>query len=122
MKNSVFAEIQFWLLIVFSFVLPAGLYGTLIAKRAISPRTVLAFALILVAVAGIDVYLLQYLATEAKLTTSLADDAVFRSEITVALYLVPALFAGTGINLVSHALIRHLTEAEKRFEEEHGRR
>ena len=30
------------------------------------------------------------------------------------------MFAGIGINLVSHVLIRHLVEAEKQFEKEHS--
>jgi hypothetical protein len=52
----------------------------------------------------------------AKLSSSMFDDKIFASEISVALYLLPAIFAGTGINVVSHILINHLIEAETRFE------
>ncbi len=119
MNATVFTELKFWLLIVFSFVLPLGIYAMLLSKRAISRYTVLVFGLTLVAIAGMDVYLLQSLAASAKLTPSVADDAVFLSEISLALYLLPAMFGGIGINLVSHVLIEHLVEAQKRFREKH---
>ena len=119
MSATVFTEMKFWLLIVFSVVLPLGIYGVLLAKRAISRYTVLFFGFTLVVIAGLDVYLLQSLAASAKLTPSLADDAVFLSELSVALYLLPAMFGGIGINAISHILVKHLVEAEKRFEEEH---
>ena len=119
MSATVFTEIKFWLLIVLSIVLPLGIYAVMLAKRAISRYTVLVFGFTLVVIAGLDVYLLQSLAALAKLTASLADDAVFLSEISVALYLLPAMFAGIGINLVSHVLVQHLVEAEKRFQQKH---
>ena len=114
-----FTEVRFWLLIVFSVVLPFSIYGVLLAKRAISRRTVLIFGFTLVVIAGVDVYLLQSLAALAKLTPSLADDMVFLSEISLALYLLPALFGGIGINIISHILVQHLVEAETRFQKEH---
>ena len=49
-------------------------------------------------------------------------DAVFVSEVRLALFLLPALFAGVGINLISHVLIRHLQKAEAQFETEHPER
>ncbi len=119
MSATVFTELKFWLLIVFSFVLPLGIYAMLLAKRAISRYTVLVFGFTLVVIAGVDVYLLQSLAASAKLSPSVADDAVFLSEISLALYLLPAMFGGIGINLVSHVLVNHLVEAEKRFREKH---
>ena len=119
MTTSVFAESAFWLLVVFSAVVPIVIYGVLLVKRAVSRSTVLILGLALVVIAGADVYLLQKLATAAKLTSSLADDAVFVSEVSLGLYLLPALFGGIGVNLVSHVLIRHLVEAEKEFEKEH---
>ena len=119
MRTTVFPEVEFWLLVVLSAVLPVAIYGALLAKRAISRMTVLVFGIALVVIAGVDVYLLQKLATAAKQTSSLADDAVFVSEVSLGLYLLPALFGGIGVNLVSHVLIRHLVEAEKQFEKEH---
>jgi hypothetical protein len=43
---------------------------------------------------------------------------LFVSEVSVALYLLPLLFAGVGMNLISHILISHLEDAEKRFDRE----
>jgi hypothetical protein len=119
MRSSVFPEIKFWLLVATSVVLPFGIYGVLLAKRAVSRVTVLLFGLGLVLLAGVDVYLLQGLSALAKHTPSLADDSVFVSEVSLALYLLPAMFAGIGINMVSHVLIRHLVQAEAQFDEEH---
>ena len=115
---SVFTETSFWLMVVISVVLPFGIYGVLIAKRAISRKTVLILGFTLVAIAGVDVFFLQRLANVAAATPSLADDALFVSEVRVALYLLPALFAGLGINVISHVLTTHLVAAEKRFAEQ----
>ena len=121
MTTSVFVETRFWLLVATSVVLPFCIYGILLAKRAVSPKMDLLLGFSLVVIAGVDVYLLRYLSELAKLTTSLADDVVFLSELSIGLYLLPAMFAGIGINLMSHVLIRHLVEAEKQFEKEHSR-
>ena len=120
MSVTVFVEIRFWLLVIFSIVAPVAIYLVLLAKRAISRITVLVLGLTLVAIAGLDLYLLQSLAAMAKATPSLVDDAVFVSEVTLGLYLLPALFAGIGINVISHVLIQHLNQAEREFERERG--
>lgn len=111
-------ETEFWLLVLFSLVLPVAGYTLLMIKRAVSSHTVLAFGLLFLFIAGVDVVLLQHLASLAAQTPSLVGDAVFHSEVSVALYLLPALFAGIGINMISHVLMRHLSEAEGRFETE----
>ena len=118
MYSTVFTELKFWLLVAFSVVIPTCIYGILLVKRAISRKTVLLFGFSLVAMAGLDVYLLQSLATMSKLSPSLMDDAVFASEVSLGLYLLPALFAGVGINVVSSVLVNHLAHAQTRFEEE----
>ena len=118
MRSSVFTELTFWLLIGFSFVSPCLLYAVLHAKRAIARHTVLLLGGMLLVIAAVDIYLLQSLATLAKLTPSLADDAIFVSEISLALYLIPVMFGGIGINVISHVLIAHLSEAEKHFQAE----
>ncbi len=119
MNASVFVELRFWVLVVFSLVLPAGIYAVLLRTRAISRLAVLGFGIALVLISGIDVYLLQSLAALARHTPSMADDAVFLSELSIALYVLPVVFGGIGVNLISHVLLHHLTEAEKRFEREH---
>jgi hypothetical protein len=115
---SVFTEARFWMMVAISVVLPFCIYAVLIAKQAISRMTVLVLGFSLVAIAGLDVFFLQRLATTAAATPSLADDVLFVSEVRVALYLLPALFAGLGINVISHVLTTHLVAAEKRFSEE----
>jgi hypothetical protein len=122
MFATVFVELKFWLLVVFSIVAPAVIYAALLAKRTISRKSVLAFGVILVVLAGLDVYLLQGLARMAKASASIVDDAVFASEISAALYILPILFGGIGVNMVSHVLIAHLMQAEGRFDREHERR
>lgn len=119
MSVTVFVELKFWLLVVSSLVAPVAIYLVLLAKRAISQITVLVLGLTLVAIAGLNLYLLQSLGAMAKVTPSLADDAVFASEVTLGLYLLPAMFAGIGINVISHVLIQHLNQADRRFEKEH---
>lgn len=119
--NIVFTRLEFWLIILFSIVMPTGIYGGLLMRRAVSRASVLMFGVALVVLAGVDVYLLQVLATLSKQTPSLADDAVFVSELSIALYLLPAMFGGVGVNIISHVLVRHLIEAEKTFEREHPR-
>jgi hypothetical protein len=119
MNSTVFTELGFWLLVLFSIAIPCALYAALLATRSVAKPTVLLFGLALVAIAGVDVYLLQVLSASAKLSPSLADDAVFSSELTVAFYLLPALFAGIGINVVSHVMVQHLVQAESTYEREH---
>jgi hypothetical protein len=119
MSNSVFAEFKFWLMLLVSVVLPFCIYGGLMAKRVIARTTVLVLGFSLVLIAGVDVYVLQNLAAAARLTPSLADDAVFISEISLALYLLPAMFGGVGVNVISHILVSHLVQAERSFSDEH---
>lgn len=118
-RQNVFTEVRFWLTVLISFAFPFGIYWVLLAKRAISRGTVLIFGITLVAIAGLDIYLLQSMTALAKRTPSLMDDAVFVSEVSLALYLLPALHGGIGVNVISHILLTHLSEAEKKFIEEH---
>jgi len=120
MEQTVFVELQFWLLVLFSLIVPVAIVWTCLTARALSRLTVLAIGLSLVAMAGFDLYLLQVLSRMAKETPSTADDALFDSEITIGLYLLPALLAGVGVNVTSFVLIQHLTDAQQRFFRRHG--
>ena len=91
MPSSVFPELRFWLLIAFSLVLPCAIYAVLLFRRAVSSGTVLALGLLLIVLAGLDVYLLQSLSHLAAKTASVVDDAVFLSEVGLALYVLPVL-------------------------------
>ncbi|MBP8786424.1 MAG: hypothetical protein WBO88_15585 [Candidatus Dechloromonas phosphoritropha] len=122
MQQSVFIRTEFFLLILFSLVVPLAIYAYMMWKRAISRKTVFFLAIVLIVLAGIDILLLQKLKGQAELTSSLIDNALFSSELSLALYLLPALFAGVGINMMSHLLISHLSQAERQFDREHPTR
>ena len=112
MHGSVFTQVEFWITVVVSVVLPFSIYSLLLTKRSLSRTTVMLLGFSLVVLAGIDVYLLQSLAVAAKKTASLADDAVFLSEVSLALYILPAMFGGIGVNVISHILVSHLVKTE----------
>lgn len=121
-SQSVFVELQFFVLVALSLLLPAAIYGYMMWKRALSRLAVFGFGICLLVLAGGNLVLLRTLAELATRTPSLRDDLLFSSELSVALYLFPALFAGVGINIISHLLVSHLAEAERRYSREHGER
>ncbi len=116
MGNNEFAETEFYLLIVFSLIIPIGLYGYMMWKRAISRKVVMMLGVILIVIAGVNVVLLRRLTTLAVVSSTMIGDSIFKSELSFTLYLLPFLFAGIGVNMLSHILISHLTDAEKRFD------
>ena len=118
MPQTAFLETEFFLLILFSLILPFGIYAFMMWKRVISRKTVFVLAIALIVLAGIDILLLQQLKELAELTPSKMDNLIFVSELSIALYLLPALFAGVGINMISHLLVSHLADAERRFNRE----
>ncbi len=115
--TSVFYELEFLILVLASLLAPVSIYFFMLLRRSISPWTVLLLAVALIALAGVDLITLQKLSLAAKASSSTLDDQFFATEISLALYLLPALFAGIGINLASHVLIRHPEQAERRFEQ-----
>ncbi|MGH8234158.1 MAG: hypothetical protein ACREPU_08170 [Rhodanobacteraceae bacterium] len=120
MESSVFVEANFCLLIVMSVVLPPLMYLLQWKKFEASPFLVLAFGLVLTAISGLDVYLLQALATASRLTPSLVDNAIFDSKISLGLYVLPFLFGGIGINMTSNMLVGHLRNAGDRYTVQHA--
>lgn len=117
---TIFTEFRFWALVSFSVVLPSAIFFTLFVRRAFSKTTVLVFGLLLVAMASVDLVLLRALSTAALATPSLADDRVFASELSIALYILPAAFGTLGINMASHVLMHYLRKKEQRFEAAHS--
>ena len=118
MSQSVFVELRFWLLVALSFAAPVAMYQVLIRRRAIVRSTVFLLGISLVLISAVDVCLLQTLAEHAKLTPSTVDDALFASELSIALYAFPLFFGGLGVNVVSHLVIDHLMRAERRHDRE----
>lgn len=119
MTNSVFFQRDFFLLLVFSIFTPIAGYLYLFKRPSVSRRAVLLLALLLMVMAGADVALIQSLAAAAKATAVPLDKKIFSSEISIALYVLPLVSAGLGINLASHSLFRHLSESEENFDREH---
>jgi hypothetical protein len=117
MAHSAFIEAEFFLLVASSLVIPIFIYWYLLRRTSVASAVVLRFGCLMIALSGIDIYLLQRLKALSMLSRSLADDGVFVSEFSVALYLLPVVFAGLGVNMVSHVLIEHLKKAEQRFDE-----
>ena len=120
MNQSVFVELEFWLLVVFSIVVPTAIIWLSLNVRKVSRNHVLAVGLLMVAIAGVDIYLLQALQRRSRETPSTADDVIFDSEITVGLYVLPALLAGIGVNVASHVIIQHLSDAQRQFLRQRG--
>jgi hypothetical protein len=118
MRESVFFEFEFISLVAFSLILPTGVYFFMMWKQTISRKTVLVLGLVMMLIAGVDVFLLQRLKALAQASPSMIDDLFFGSELSLTLYLLPALFAGLGVNMISHVLIQHLVDAERRFDRE----
>jgi hypothetical protein len=116
--SNVFLETKFFLLIFFSFCVPAAIYIWVMRTRSISRSRVLLLGIVLLLLSAIDTVLLGHLAQLARMTPSLWDERIFSSEISLALYLLPLTSAGIGINLISHVLLHHLSIAEHRSEEE----
>jgi hypothetical protein len=114
-SQSIFVETEFWLLVLFSIVVPMVIIWICLTIRMVSRTHVLGLGLLLVAIAGVDLYLLQGLQRRSRATLSTADDVIFNSEITVGLYVLPALLAGIGVNVASHVIIQHLSDAQSRF-------
>jgi hypothetical protein len=117
--STIFSSPEFGALLLTAIVLPTTICTYLFVTRSVARWFVLLLALVLIALSGIDLLLLQVLADMASKTPSTLDDKLFAAGMSVALYLLPAVFAGIGVNLLSHALLSHLVRAERRFERDH---
>lgn len=120
MTESAWIELYFFALTAVSLVLPISLYGYMMYKRVISRPTVFCFGVILIALSGANLFLLQRLSALAARSPALWDNKMFNSELSMALYLLPVVFAGIGVNVISHILISHLGDAEKLFDQARG--
>jgi hypothetical protein len=112
MEKLIYLEWEFGILVIFSFAVPTAMLVGMMRKRVFSRLTLIILGHVLVLLAGIDAICLQRLASKAKLSAGLVDDTVFTSEISIALYIIPMILAGIGINVVSHVLCGHLTIVE----------
>ena len=116
MFDGLLIKTEFWSLVLFSLVVPVGIFWGLMGTRKISHGTVLGFGILLVVLSGLDFVLLKQIFAMTSSMPVLADDKIFNSEFSIALYLLPVLYAGVGTNMISHILISHLKGAEKAFD------
>lgn len=108
MSDTVFVRAEFWTLVLLSLALPFGVVVMLLKKTVISRAALIASAALFIALAGVDVGLLQHVKAMARDTPGLGDNAFFLSEYSIALYLLPYIGAGIGINLLTYAITQHL--------------
>lgn len=108
MVDVAWLRVEFWLLVASSIAVPLFIVVHLLRVEEIARHTLLAAAVALIVLAGVDVVLLKLVTAAAKQSQSLLDDAVFLSESALAFYLLPLLAAGVGINLLSFAITQHL--------------
>ncbi len=113
MSDSVFVKSEFILLVATSVLLPLAIYVYMLVTRFISRWTVLSLAAVLIGLSAVDIILLQHLVDMARKTPSTLDDKLFTTGLSISLYLLPAVFAGLGVNLLSHVLTSHLAKAAR---------
>jgi len=110
--DTAFLKGEFFALVATSLLIPAGVFRYLVTRARIRQSAVLWFSVLLLLLSGADVMLLRRLAVIAQRTPTVFDDAVFASEISVGLYLLPVVAVGVAVNLISHILIDHLARVE----------
>ncbi len=91
MNESVFFEGEVFAPVVLSILILIAICVYMTRKRGISPHTVAVLGIALIALAGMDLFLLQRLGELAKKSPSLVDDRIRSSEVSAALYFLPAL-------------------------------
>ncbi len=116
METSAFLTIEFWALVIVSFVVPCMIFITVIRKRRLKRAHVLFIGLVLVILAGTDVILLRQLEILARETSNLMDDTLFLSEHSLALYVLPLVSGALGTDLLSHIITSRLVIAEHETE------
>jgi len=101
-------RLEFWLLVLTSLALPLAMVIHLLRATLVSRWVLLGYACVLIALSGLDIILLKMVAELARASGSLVDNGVFLSEYSLALYLLPLISAGLGINLLSYVITQHL--------------
>ncbi|MEI7435939.1 MAG: hypothetical protein WCL16_03915 [bacterium] len=114
--NSVYLQGEFFGLVVVSLLMPAILYVWLIRKRKVSRIAIVVIAIALIVLSGLDVILIKRLSMISKMTMDISDNLIFASEFSVALYMLPVIMAGIGVNLLTHVMSEHLIIAELEYD------
>lgn len=112
MNNPLYLEYEFWGVLACSVIFPTIIFVWISWKRSLSRFTLIAIGISLVFIAGADAIFLRLLSAKAKVTPGIIDDHIFVSEISIALYIIPLILAGVGVNLASHVLCNHIIITE----------
>ena len=108
MQDTLLIRFEFWALVLVSLALPISVVAMLLRATVISRTALISCAVVMILLAGLDIGLLRTVMALARETPGMVDDTVFLSEYSVALYLLPYLGAGVGINLLTYAITQHL--------------
>jgi hypothetical protein len=106
--DSILIRVELWALILTSIAVPTAIIWHLVRVVRISRAFLIAYSLALMIISGFDLVLIKAIGALAQQTSSLADDRIFVSEYSLALYLLPLISATVGINLLSYTITRHL--------------
>ena len=106
--DSILIKAEFWGLVAVSIALPVAVIWHLVRVVRISRALLIGYSITLMGVSGLDAVLIKAIAVLARQTSSLADDKVFLGEYSLALYLLPLISAGVGMNLLTYTITRHL--------------
>ena len=112
MGKPIYLEYEFWALLICTIIVPSAVFIWMMMKRKFSQISIVAIGVLLVVIAGMDAIFLRILSAKAKISPGILDDQIFVSEISIALYIIPLILAGVGVNLASHVLCNHLEITE----------
>jgi hypothetical protein len=108
LSDTILVKAEFWALVATSLALPVAIIWHLVRAVRILRRVLIGYSILLMVVSGLDVILIKAIALLARQTSDLADDKVFLSEYSLALYLLPLITVGVGVNLLTYTITRHL--------------
>lgn len=108
LTDTILVKAEFWALVATSLALPVAIIWHLVRAVRILRRVLIGYSILLMVVSGLDVILIKAIAVLARETSGLGDDKVFLSEYSLALYLLPLITVGVGVNLLTYTITRHL--------------
>ena len=112
MTRPIYLEFEFWGLLVCTGIIPFVTLLWMMRQRHFQRSILVTIGTFLVFLSGLDAIFLQRLSTKAKASANILDDRIFASEISIALYIIPLILAGIGVNLASYVLCEHLKITE----------
>ena len=108
LTETLLVRFEFWGLVIAAIALPLIVLMALLKSKTIARARLIGCAAFLILLGALDIGLLRSVMVLARSTPGFVDDAVFLSEYSAALYILPYLSAGVGVNLLTHAITHHL--------------